>query len=68
MSHHGIGQWAIGIILIFLVTSELGFPGGSDSEESACNAGYLGSKPRSGKSHSSIPAWRIPRTEEAGGL
>ena len=52
-----------------------GFPGGSDSEESACNVGDLGSIPGLGRSpgegtttHSSILAWRIPRTEEPGGL
>ena len=28
-----------------------GFPGGSDSEESACNAGDLGLIPGSGRSH-----------------
>ena len=28
----------------------LGFPGGSDGKESACNAGNLGSIPRSGRS------------------
>ena len=28
---------------------KMGFPGGSDSEESACNAGDLGSVPRSGR-------------------
>ena len=45
----------------------LGFPGGSDSEESAYNARDLGSIPEVGKSpgeghgnHSSILAWRIP--------
>ena len=45
----------------------LGFPGGSDSEESAYNARDLGSIPELGKSpgeghgnHSSILAWRIP--------
>ena len=45
----------------------LGFPGGSDSKESACNAGNLGSIPGLGRSlgggiatHSSILAWRIP--------
>ena len=43
-----------------------GFPGGSDSEESACNVGDLGSIPGLGNplekgkaSHSSILAWRI---------
>ena len=52
-----------------------GFPGGSDGKESACNAGELGSIPGSGRSpgrghatHSSILAWRIPWTEEPGGL
>ena len=52
-----------------------GFPGGSDSKESACNAGDLGSVPGSERSpgegkatHSSILAWRIPGTEEPGGL
>ena len=56
------------------------FPGGSDSEESACNAGDLGSIPglrRSSeegngyslqKEHSSKNAWRIPWTEEPGRL
>ena len=28
----------------------MGFPGGSDGEESACNVGDLGSIPRSGRS------------------
>ena len=55
--------------------SSLGFPCGSDGKESACNAGDLGSIPGSGRSpgggmaiHSSILAWRIPWTEEPGGL
>ena len=45
----------------------LGFPGGSDSKESACNAGDSGSTPGPGRSlekgmatHSSILAWKIP--------
>ena len=48
--------------------------GGSDSKESACNMGDLGSIPESGRSregngnHSSILAWRIPWTEEPAGL
>ena len=53
----------------------LGFPGGSDSKESACDVGDLGSIPGSGRSpggrmatHSSILAWRIPWTEEPDGL
>ena len=51
------------------------FPGGSDSEESVCNAGDLGLIPRLGRSpwkeiatHARILAWRIPWTEEPGGL
>ena len=49
------------------------FPGGSDSKESACNAGDLGSIPGSESSleqetatRSSALAWRIPWTEESG--
>ena len=45
----------------------LGFPGGSDGKESACNAGDLGSIPgwedpleEGMATHSSILAWRIP--------
>ena len=51
----------------------MGFPGGSDSKESACNAGDpglipgLGRTPGEGMStHSSLLAWRIPWTEEPG--
>ena len=49
------------------------FPGGSDSKESACSAGDLGSIPGEGESSgegngsSSILVWRIPWTEEPGG-
>ena len=53
-----------------------GFPGGSDSKESTCNVGDLSSVPGSGRpplekemaTHSSILAWRIPWTEDLGGL
>ena len=52
-----------------------GFFGGSDNKESACNAGDLGLIPVLGRypgegnaTHSSILAWRIPQTEEPGGL
>ena len=55
-----------------------GFPDGSAAKESACSAGDTGDTgliPGSGRSleeemapHSSILAWRIPRTEEPGGL
>ena len=52
----------------------MGFPDGSEVKASACNAGDLGSIPGSGRSpgemanHFSILAWRIPWTEEPGGL
>ena len=53
----------------------LGFPGGSDIKETACNVGDLGLIPVSRRSlekematHSSILAWRIPWIEEPGGL
>jgi len=49
--------------------------GGSDGKESACSAGDLGFISESGRSlgkgmaiHASILAWRIPWTEEPGGL
>ena len=52
-----------------------GFPSSSDGKAFACNAGDLGSIPRSGRAtgegmatHSSILAWKIPWTEESGGL
>ena len=55
-----------------------GFPGDSDSQESACNAGDLGVIPGCDPwirkipleiaTHSSILAWRIPWTEEPGVL
>ena len=51
------------------------FPGGSDGKESTCNAGDPGSIPGSGRSPgegNSYPppylAWKIPWTEEPGGL
>ena len=56
----------------------MGFPGGSVGKETAYNAGDIrdmGSTPGLGRSleegmaaHSRILAWRIPWTEEPGGL
>ena len=53
----------------------MGHPGGSDSKETACSAGDPGSIPVPGDpleegmaTHSRILAWRIPWTEECGGL
>ena len=52
-----------------------GFPGSTAGKESTCNVGDLSSIPGLGWSpeegmatHSSILAWRIPWTEEPGGL
>ena len=52
------------------------YPGGSDGKESACNVGETGVRSLGQKdplekgmaTHSSILAWRIPWTEEPGGL
>ena len=53
----------------------MGFPGGSPDKESSCNPGDLGSilgledpLEKGMATHSSILAWRIPGTEEPGGL
>jgi len=46
-------------------------PGGSDGKEAACNAGDLGWEDPLEKAmatHSSILAWRVPWTQEPGGL
>ena len=58
-----------------LLENGLGFPGGSEGKDSTCNAGDLGSIPRSEDplekrmaAHSSILAWEIPWTEEPDGL
>ena len=54
---------------------KLRFPGGSAVKSPPASTGDLGSVPGSGRSpggghgsHSSILAWRIPQTEEPGGL
>ena len=52
----------------------LSFPDGSDSKKSACNSGDLGSIPGSGRfpgernGYPYVLAWRIPWTEEPGGV
>ena len=63
-----LGKWTS-------VVAQEGFPGGSEGEESACNTGDPGSIPGSGRSPGegngkalSILAWKIPWTEEPGGL
>ena len=66
---------ALGTLALGTSKTEEGFPGSSDGKESTCNAGNLGSVPGLGRfldkeiaTHSSILAWRIPWTEEPGGL
>ena len=56
-------------------TGQEGVPGGSDGKESTCDKGDLGLIPGLGRSpggghdnHSSFIAWRIPLTDELGGL
>ena len=58
-----------------MLLSDWGLSGGSHGKESACNAGDLGSIPgqedpleKEMVTHSSIHAWKIPWTEEPGGL
>ena len=58
-----------------VILNNITFPGSSVSKESACSAGDLGSSPWLGRTpgnkmanHSSILAWKIPWTEEPGGL
>ena len=53
----------------------MGFPGGSALKNRPANAGDAGSIPESGRApgeematHSSLPAWEVPWTEESGGL
>ena len=43
------GNACVSVCVLFLVTKQ-GFPGDSDSKESACSAGDLGSIPGSGRS------------------
>ena len=52
-----------------------GFPGGSDGEESACSAedrvqslGQEDPLEKETATQSSILTWRVPQTEETGGL
>ena len=52
-----------------------GFPGGSDGEESACSAedrvqslGQEDPLEKETATYSSILTWRVPQTEETGGL
>ena len=58
-------------LLIIIFHIKLGFPGVSDSKESACNEGDLGSEDplvEGMATLSSILAWRAPWTKDPGGL
>ena len=68
---YGMAAWS----QLFNALTTLGFPHSSDGKESASNVGGLGLIPGWGRSlekrmatQSSILAWRIPWTEESGGL
>jgi len=63
------------MVTFIMIIRMVGFPGGSDSKESACNTGDQDSIPGSGRypgegngNHSSVLAWELPWTEESGGL
>ena len=70
--------WHIWASITVAVNHINGFPGGASGKEPACQCGRhrdAGSIPGSGDAleegmatHSSVLAWRIPRTEEPGGL
>ena len=66
MASHRVGHdWSD--LAIAAAIKLMGFPGGSDSKESTCNAGDLGWEDPMEEgmaTHSSFLAWRIPWTEE----
>ena len=63
------------LVLYFIYSSVYMFPGDSDGKESACNEGdpvlslgWEDALEEGVATHSSTLAWRIPWTEEPGGL
>ena len=67
--------FSTGTMKSLLFSLIMGFPGGSEVRNSPANEGEVGVIPGSGESleegmatHSSILAWRLPWTEEPGGL
>ena len=75
MGHKGEARIQVSNIKSSDLSSILGSHGGSEGKESASSTGDLGSILGSGISlengmatHSNILAWRIPWTEEPGGL
>ena len=78
-THKGICCWeALSSLLRTKISSQISlsfFASSSEVKASVCNAGDLGSIPGSGRfpwrrkaTHSSTLAWKIPWTEEPGGL
>ena len=72
MIYHVVFQLSSKVIQLYRYMY-LGFPLGSVVKESPCNEGDLGSIPgdpleKEMATHFSILAWRIPWTEEPGGL
>ena len=72
-----LNMWRTSLIPLALdlqkFRKDLGFPGGSDGKESSCNAwvqslGQENPLEKEMAMHSSILAWKIPWTEEPGGL
>ena len=76
MLHHPTRpHWILSSLNLNIFLYEWDFPGGSDGKESACNVGDPGSIPGSRRSPGEgngnplhILAWKIPETEEPGGL
>ena len=72
---YSISNRLAGVCFLLQYPYDLGFPGGSDGKESACNVGDLDSIPgledpleKGMATYYSILAWRIPWTEEPGRL
>ena len=73
LGSHRVGHNWSDLSAAAAVAGLVGFPGGSDSKESTCNAGDRGLIPGIGRcpkrgmaTHCSILAWRITWTEETG--
>ena len=68
-------EYSLGLLFILYSSIALGFPGGSDSKESSAmqenqvlSLGEEDLLKKEMTTHSSMLAWRIPWTEELGGL
>ena len=70
-----LNLFQMSIQIWIILKQSLGLPRWLSAKESACSAGDVGSIPGSGRplekemvAYSNILAWRIPWTEEPGGL